>query len=293
MPAEKEDTTMYLRETASRAAKLLKKKPALFGRVVLAKINTARKLPPLPVQRRIQDVIFEYELCNYGGTAPMYFGSYALLIIEAMKKFLKPGDAFLDVGANIGYLSAIAAGVVGRQGQVHCFEPVPAYFYRLQRLADLNPEHSIFANARAAGETAGTCTIYVTREPGQNTMVPFYKSADEVTFTLEVSVVRLDSYIEQHAIGRVGMIKIDAEGFEFPILKGLRKVLEKPECRPAIVCEIAPRAYPLMRTTLAALAEYMAEFGYTPRDLIDGVTPVDLTALEHVTDVLFIPAKAA
>jgi len=284
---------MYLRETASRAATLLKKKPALFGRVVLAKINGVRKLPPLPVQRRIQDVIFEYELNNYRGTAPMYFGSYALLVIEAMKRLLKPGDVFLDVGANIGYLSAIAAGIVGKRGQVHCFEPVPAYFYRLQRLADLNPEHSIFANARAVGETPGTCTIYVTREPGQNTMVPFYKSAEEVTSTLEVPVMRLDSYIEQHAIGRVGMIKIDAEGFEFPILKGLRKVLEKPGCGPAIVCEIAPRAYPLMRTTLAALAEYMAEFGYTPRDLIDGVKPVDLTALEHVTDILFLSARAA
>lgn len=284
---------MYLRETASRAATLLKKKPALFGRVVLAKIKTAQNLPPLPVQRRIKDVIFEYELSNYRGTAPMYFGSYALLVIEAMKRFLKSGDVFLDVGANIGYLSAIAAGIVGKQGQVHCFEPVPAYFYRLQRLADLNPQHSIFAIARAAGETPGTCTIYVTREPGQNTMVPFYKSAEEVNFTLEVPVMRLDSYIEQHAISGVGMIKIDAEGFEFPILKGLRKVLENPDCRPPIVCEIAPRAYPLMRTTLTALAEYMAEFGYTPRDLIDGVKPVDLTAIQHVTDVLFLAAKAA
>jgi FkbM family methyltransferase len=284
---------MYLRETASRAATLLAKKPKLFGRVVVAKINTVRKLPPLPVQRRIQDVVFEYELSNYRGTAPMYFGSYALLVIEAMKRFLKPGDAFLDVGANIGYLSAIAAGLVGRQGQVHCFEPVPTYFYRLQRLAELNPEHAIFPNARAAGEAPGTCTIYVTREPGQNTMVPSYKSAEEVTFTLEVPVVRLDSYIEQHATGRIGMVKIDAEGFEFPILKGLRKVFEQSSCRPPIVCEIAPRAYPLMGTTLSALVEYMNEFGYTPRDLIDGTTPVDLTAIEHVTDVLFVAGRAS
>lgn len=284
---------MYLRATASRAATLLAKRPSLFGRVVLAKINTVRRMPTLPVQRRIQEVVFEYDLSNYHGTAPMYFGSYALVLIEAMKRFLKPGDVFLDVGANIGYLSAVGAGLVGKRGQVHCFEPVPAYFYRLQRLVELNPEHAIVANARGAGETDGTCTIYVTREPGQNTMVPSYKSAEEVTFNLEVPVVRLDSYLEHHSIGQVGLIKIDAEGYEFPILKGLRGQLEKPDWRPAIICEIAPRAYPLMGTSLSALSNYMADFGYFARDLIDCTTPVDLEAIEHVSDVLFLPGSAS
>ena len=64
----------------------------------------------------------------YRGTAPMYYGSYAVPIVETMKRTLRPGDTFLDVGANIGYLSAIAAGLVGVTGQVHCFEPVPDYF---------------------------------------------------------------------------------------------------------------------------------------------------------------------
>src|SRR5271170_5006012 len=191
---------MHLTATASRATTLLAKNPALFCRVMLAKLNTARRMPPLPARKRIANVVFEFDLDSYRGTAPMYFGSYALPLVETMKRYLRPGDVFFDVGANIGYLSAIAAGLVGKEGQVHCFEPVPGYFYRLQRLAELNPGHAIIANARAAGETPGTCTIYVTREPSQNTMVPSYKSAEEVTFTLEVPVMRLDSYIEQHAI---------------------------------------------------------------------------------------------
>ena len=283
---------MHLRETASRAATLLAKRPGLFGRVVLAKINTVRPLPPLPVQRRINGVIFEYELTNYHGTAPMYYGSYALLVIEAMKRFLKPGDVFLDVGANIGYLSAMAAGLVGKSGQVHCFEPVPAYFYRLQRLAELNPEYSIFSNARAAGDETGTCKIYVTREPGQNTMVPHFKSNEEITFSLEVPVVRLDSYIERHKLSSVKMIKIDAEGYEFPILKGLRRQFEQNSFRPAIICEIAPRAYSLMNTSAKELSKYMAQYGYSARDLIDAETHVDLQEIEHVTDVLFLPEAA-
>jgi FkbM family methyltransferase len=283
---------MYLRATASRAASLLARNPSLFCRVMLAKLNTTRRMPALPVSRRINNVVFEYGLENYRGTAPMYFGSYALLVIDAMKRFLRPGDVFFDVGANIGYLSAIAAGIVGVRGQVHAFEPVPEYFEKLQRLAQLNSEYSIVTNARAAGANPGTCTIYVTREPGQNTLVPSYKSEPEVTGTLDVPVVRLDSYIEASRIERVALIKIDAEGYEFPILKGLERHFANSSCRPAIICEIAPRAYPLMGNSLSDLAAYMARFDYAARDLVDAVSPIDIRAIEHVEDVLFLPEEA-
>jgi FkbM family methyltransferase len=276
---------------ASRATTLLSKNPSLFCRVLLAKLNTARRLPPLPAQKRIHDVVFECDLGNYRGTAPMYFGSYGLLIIEAMKRVMKPGDVFVDVGANVGYLSAFAAGIVGKQGQVHCFEPVPAYFDRLQRLVELNPEHSITPNCKAAGEEPGSCTIYVTREPGQNTMVLAYKSGPEVISTLKVPVVRLDSYLAERNINRISLVKIDAEGYELPILKGLQGFFERSRHRPAIICEIAPRAYPLLGRSVGELSDYMSSYGYVAYDLIDGTTPINLETIEHVEDVLFL-AKA-
>ncbi len=282
---------MYLRAAASRATTLLAKNPSLFCRVLLAKLNTTRSLPPLPAQKRIEDVVFEYDLGNYRGTAPMYFGSYGLLIVAAMKRLLKPGGVFVDVGANIGYLSAIAAGIVGKQGQVHCFEPVPTYFERLERLVELNPGHSITINSKAAGEAPGDCTIYVTREPGQNTMVPAYKSGPEIISTLNVPVVRLDSYFAERKINRISLLKIDAEGFELPVLKGLQHFLEGSKQRPAIICEIAPRAYSLMGRTISELSEYMAAYGYSAYDLIDGKTPINLSSIQHVEDVLFA-AKA-
>jgi len=282
---------MYLRATASRATTLLTKNPSLFCRVLLAKLNTTRSLPPLPAQKRIEGVVFEYDLGTYRGTAPMYFGSYGLLIIAAMKRLMKPGGIFVDVGANIGYLSAIAAGIVGKQGQVHCFEPVPTYFERLERLVELNPGHSITVNPRAAGETAGDCTIYVTREPGQNTLVPDYKSGPEIISTLKVPVGRLDSYLSERKIDRISLLKIDAEGFELPVLKGLQNFLEGSKQRPAIICEIAPRAYALMGRTISELSDYMEAYGYGAYDLIDGKTPIELKSLQHVEDVLFT-AKA-
>jgi FkbM family methyltransferase len=279
---------LHLQDTASRAATLLAKNPGLFCRVVLGKIKTARRLPPLPARKCINDVVFEYDLAGYRGTAPMYFGSYAPLVVETMKRFLRPGGIFIDVGANIGYLSAIAAGLIGPKGEVHAFEPVPAYARRLQKLAEMNAGHVIIANAQATGENAGTCTIYITREPGQNTMLRAYQNPLEIISTLEVPVIRLDDYIAAKRIRDISLIKIDAEGFELPVLRGLERYFSSSGERPPIICEIAPRAYALQGKTIADLEIYMSHFGYSARDLIDAETAVDIRAIKQVGDVLFV-----
>jgi FkbM family methyltransferase len=279
---------MHVRESASRAFTLLAKNPPLFGRMMLAKANTLRPVPPLPALRRIGNVTFQLDAPQNGATAAMYFGSHSLLVVSAMRRYLHAGDVFIDVGANVGYLSAIGAELVSPTGQVHAFEPVPLYFQRLRRLAELNPSYSIVTNACAVGAAAGKSTISVTGEPGQSTLVPGYKSGAEVVETLRVPIVRLDSYIESQRLPRVALVKIDAEGFELPILEGLRGYFETARALPAIVCEIAPRAYALMGRQIGELSDLMSGYGYAARDIIDGTTPVDLAALKHVTDVLFL-----
>jgi FkbM family methyltransferase len=280
---------MKIGNTARQAVQLLAYNLALFREMVGAKLNTAaRPMPALPASRRIGDVEFECDLEGYRGTAPMYFGSYALPLIHAMKKFLRPSDVFFDVGANIGYITAHAAALVGPRGQVHSFEPVPTYYARLRRLAELNPEYTIVANACAAGESNATAKIYVTHEAGQNTMVAGYKQDDEVREEQKIPVIRLDTYIQERAVGRIAMIKIDAEGSELPILLGLQHYLETTAHRPAIVCEIAPRAYPLIGKTLGDLSDWMKQFGYAAHSLMHHTASIDVTKVKQVQDVLLL-----
>ena len=223
----------------------------------------------------------------------MYFGSYSLALIELMKRFLRPGDTFLDVGANVGYLSAVGAGLVGKSGQVHSFEPVPAYFRRLERLIALNPGHNIVATPCAAGETKGTAKAYVTLEPGENTLVPDYAGSETIKECIEVPVIRLDDYIESHGLSHISLIKIDTEGFEFPVLLGLRRFFERSQRLPAIICEIDPRAYPLLGYKPADLTSYMAQYGYRACNALNPARTVELTSLTNVDDVLFSPPSAA
>ena len=225
-------------------------------------------MPPLPARKRIANVDFEFDLDCYRGTAPMYFGSYALPIVETMKRYAAAGRRVSRCGREHRVFVGDRGRAGGAGGQVHCFEPVPEYFERVQRLADLNPDYAIRANVVRGGRAAGKCTIYVTREPGQSTLVPTYKSDPEIVSTMEVPVIRLDSYLEKTASSAWRLIKIDAEGFELPILQGSRGIFSRVRaCRPAIICEIAPRAYPLMGRKVSELASYMAGYGYAARTI--------------------------
>lgn len=279
----------HFRNTVARAGSLFAKNPALFCRLIAGKLNSVRPMPPLPVRRRIGSVEIEFNDAAYRGTAPMYFGSYSLPVVNAMRRHLKPGDVFVDVGANIGYLSAVAANLVGVHGEVHCFEPVARYFDRLQELARSNPSHCIIVNHCAAGDFTGESVISVAREPGQSTMVPGYKTGSDVESTQAIHVTRLDEYLFARDLRNVGLIKIDAEGFELPVLKGLETYLQSAAELPAIICEIAPKAYHLMNRKVSELTAFTRAHGYDCFDIFDGKTPVELESVREVEDVLFLP----
>jgi FkbM family methyltransferase len=219
----------------------------------------------------------------------MVHGGYEAFTVRALRRCLRPGDTFIDVGANIGYLSAVAAGIVGPSGAVHAFEPVPQYFANVQWLAEHNPNHTIHAVNQAAGAEAGTASIDVSTDNlGWNTMVGGLMAEGEKGEPVDVAVVRLTDYLaEALAPGRaVQLIKIDVEGFEWPALVGLAPWLRAQSPRPPLLLEVAPSAYPAVGTTLAEFAALLADLGYAAEDLIAG-RPVDVAALT-VTDTLLL-----
>jgi FkbM family methyltransferase len=272
---------------ASKAALLLASNPRLFSKIAAARIGAYRPMPPLPARKQSNGIWFEYDAIH--ATPAMYFGAYALALIDLMKRFLRPGDTFLDVGANIGYLSAVGAGLVGTSGQVHSFEPIPVYFRRLQRLAELNPNYTIVANPCAAGDREGTAQADISIEPGENTLVPNFTNKELVKDRIDVSVIRLDDYIETKRLTKIVLIKIDTEGFELPVLLGLQKFFERAERLPAILCEIDPRAYTPLGHKATDFPAYMSRYGYRARQVVRPSRPIDVAGLNHVDDVLFLP----
>ncbi|MFC1712616.1 FkbM family methyltransferase [Candidatus Poribacteria bacterium] len=281
-----EPTSSIMRKTA-----LLVNNRHLFFRKFGAKLNSVRRLPGSPVQKRVNGVLFDFDLDYDRWIKAMYLGNYEVESVQLMRKLLSQGDTFIDVGANIGYLTAIGAGFVGKTGQVHSFEPVPRYFQKLSEMAALNPDYRIIVNQSALGEEEGDAEICIadpeSSDIGWDTMVKGHLPNEIQKKKTEVSVYRLDNYILKKGLESISLIKIDTEGFEFPVLRGLEGYFRASNHRPAILCEIIPSAYPALGYTLAQLSEYMKQYGYCAFSLFDTCVGFDIEELTNITSVLF------
>lgn len=269
---------------------LLLSNPLLLVKRIFSELRAVFWTPHHPIQKKIGDVFFEFDFTFDPSIRLMYENIYEVDILNAMKRYLLPGDVFVDAGANIGYLSAVGLNLVGREGQVHAFEPVPQYFHKLQQLVTLNPSHRITVNHLALGETDSTAKINITNLPniGWNTLVPGLMSGETVRQSIEVTVKRLDVYLHERGLNKIAMIKIDTEGYEFPVLKGLSEYLKDSNNRPVLMVEIAPSAYPLLGVTLGQFREFMQSFRYRAFHIHHRSREVDITLLAETTNVLFI-----
>lgn len=105
--------------------------------------------------------------------------------------------------------------------------------------------------------------------------------------TIEVPIKRLDDYIKKRNLEKISLIKIDVEGFEFPVLKGLKNYFEITRDRPMIICEIVPSAYPALGESRLQLIEYMKSYGYWAYNIMNPKLKVDITKLKEGTNIIF------
>jgi FkbM family methyltransferase len=241
-------------------------------------------------EKEINGIRFDFDFELGPNIKEMYVGNYEVEAVDCIKKTLKKSDVFIDIGANIGYISAVGAGCVGREGEVHSFEPVPEYFQKLREMADKNPTYNIRVNQCGLADKAGAMKIAVSQVNfGNNSMVLGLTDEEEQKKFLTVPVCTLAQYIARHSINRISFIKIDVEGFEFPILKGLQPFFETTAIRPPILCEIWPQAYPLLGYSLEQLADYLESWSYDSFSLIGNQGLIDVKGIKERTDVLFWP----
>ncbi|MHC4463837.1 MAG: FkbM family methyltransferase [Planctomycetota bacterium] len=222
------------------------------------------RTPEGTVTVEINGVKFPFDFTLGKMVKSMYFGCYDYEIRRMMEKHLKPGGMFIDVGANIGYFTAIGASLVGKAGQVHSFEPVSTLFGYLEQITELNPEYDIIVNNIGLGQADQLVPIARhRRNMGGSSMVPGFVPKEDTAESLTVRVQRLDEYLKSKGISRVSLMKIDTEGFELPVLLGNSAFFDQSRGElPPVIVEVAPRALKLIGRSMAELDEFMATYGY-------------------------------
>ncbi|MGI9098546.1 MAG: FkbM family methyltransferase [Solirubrobacteraceae bacterium] len=181
---------------------------------------------------------------------------------EALRRLLAPGDVFYDVGANIGFFTILGARLVGPQGRVVAFEPVPACARAVGRNIALNGFAHAEIREEAVGAAGGRARLLVVGEASWSHLASTGRHAD-VRDEIDVTVVSIDELVQAGALPPPDVLKIDTEGAELQAIAGMRTTIERH--RPAIVCEL--------HDTNAQFAALMDALGYTTTNL-DGPAPV-------------------
>jgi FkbM family methyltransferase len=149
-------------------------------------------------------------------------GRYEEDTVALMTRLLKPGDCFVDVGANIGYLTLAGATLVGPTGSVIAFEPLSRARASLERNVALNGAGQVAVHDHAVCDRTGTVVFNIGPDHHTSTssLLPTTESQGETV----VPCVRLDDALMETT--RVRLMNIDVEGAEHLVVEGAGRTLE-------------------------------------------------------------------
>lgn len=165
-------------------------------------------------------------------------GIYEEFETGLFKELIEPGMVVVDVGANIGHYTLIAAGLVGEGGRVFAFEPDPHNYDLLTRNIELNGYRNVTAVNMAVSNKPGTLTLYLDKyNLGGHSLSPDNVLID--AGKVEVETTTLDAFFELLSLPqKADVIKMDTQGAEGSIVDGARRLLEESD--PAILMELWP-----------------------------------------------------
>lgn len=171
-------------------------------------------------------------------------------------KYLKPGGVFLDIGANLGYYTILGATAVGNRGRVIAYEPDRANFALLEKNLELNQINNVSAFAVAVSDYSGGADMYLS--PDNRGDHRLYDSGDGRE-QVAARVVNGGEHLRA-LTSRVDFIKIDTQGSEFHIVKGLRDIIRENSQHLVMVLEFWPYGLRLAAASGEGLLDLLADF---------------------------------
>lgn len=150
------------------------------------------------------------------------------------QRILSAGDFAVDIGAHVGLVAKPLAQIVGPKGRVYAFEPDPSLCKLLARNVRSQPQ--IRVNQAAISERTHTATFYLHPTSGMsNSLVNAWEGSSPVT----VRCYSLDDWLALESIHKVSLVKIDVEGAEPLVLRGMKGIMQSPH-KPHIISEFCP-----------------------------------------------------
>lgn len=167
--------------------------------------------------------LFWCDLSEAIGRDACLIGAYEPPVTQIFTRLLRPGATVVDLGANWGYFTLMAAQLAGPGGRVLALEPDPRMFDLLERNVRLNGLTTVDAFPLAAGADFATRTLagYAEGTGNRGTSRIEDEAIGGSSVRFSVDTVPVDTFLDQKGLGPVDLIKIDVEGFEDAVLEGM------------------------------------------------------------------------
>jgi FkbM family methyltransferase len=204
------------------------------------------------------------DLSSSVGRSIWFRGTYEPEVESLMRRVLRSGDAFIDVGSNVGYFSVVSTEIVGSQGEVHAFEPSRKICGYLKESIAANSLKNVFANAIALWSQPETLSFAAQRNSGFSHLVPEDPGRKGMGPDL-VPAITLDRYVESYLKRPVKLVKIDVEGAEYHVLVGMAATLELHS--PVLVVEVVDWLLSRFGNRVEDMFALLSSHGYQAYDL--------------------------
>ena len=156
----------------------------------------------------------------------MVVDKYESTTTQLFRQLLKPGMTVIDVGANVGYFSLLAADLVGSGGTVYAFEPEPENHTLLSTNIEINSYTNIQAKQEAVSNTCGSTPFFLSElDNGSHSI--YEAGARGVAARLSVNTTTLDAFVEGEGWPNIDLLKIDVEGAELTVLDGMEQLNQR------------------------------------------------------------------
>ncbi len=190
------------------------------------------------------------------------FESYEPVITDFIEKEIKKDFVVLDIGANIGYYTLIFAKLVGENGKIFAFEPDPTNFALLKKNMEINNYKNAALIQKAVSDKTGKAMLYLCdNNKGDHRIY----DSDDGRRSIPIESIRLDDYFKDY-VGKIDFIKIDTQGADELVIKGMPNLLRKNK-NLKIILEFWPLGVKKSGGNAKEFLQLLIEYGFKIYDL--------------------------
>jgi FkbM family methyltransferase len=157
-------------------------------------------------------------LDDFLGRALYYFGDFDRRLTWLLRRVLRPGDAFVDIGANYGWLSLTASKIVGPAGVVHAVEPQPTVLELLRRSIETSGTKNVVVHPVGVSDASSHMTLWI--PAGKFGSASLTRDGSAKGRSIQVPVVHAGTFFCELGLDRVRLLKLDVEGHEDHVIRG-------------------------------------------------------------------------